>query len=181
MKRQGIGALVVLMIATACGQVAAPTSEVLGAKSHAEFVAAACSAFDSMFEAIGNPDAGGGSELSKALDAAVTAGDVATAERLANESNRVLDEGRRHAAVAAGWGPGAAMMAALDRFLAASQAMVGAKRVAAGTTRELAAAQAAFEAAGGVDAWTSMLGAAQGLQLPPDATPTHCPNVPITL
>jgi hypothetical protein len=69
------------------------------------------------------PDAGTGSARSKALDAAVGSGDVATANRLADESISRLEAGRRQLAIAGGWEPGRAMAIATDRFFLASEVL----------------------------------------------------------
>ena len=85
-----------------------------------------------MFRAVGNPDAGTDSELSKALDEAVQRGDPAEAGRLAEAITVELESGRQAASRAAAWPPGFAAMSELDRVLLAFEAMIDAKRQAAG-------------------------------------------------
>jgi hypothetical protein len=175
------GALALLTcIAAACSQAAPPVPSAPAAESHDEFVTAACAAFDELDAAIGNPDSGTGSELSKALDTAVGSGDVATANRLADESIARLESGRRQLAIAGGWEPGRAMATATDRFFLTSEVLVNGKRAGA-ATRDLQAGQAAFEKAGGLEAWRGMVSAAGAIQLPAGTSPKPCPNVAIQL
>ena len=130
--------------------------------------------------AIGNPDTGTGSALSKALDSAVSSGDVPTAGRLADESIARLEAGRRQLAIAGGWEPGRAMAIASDRFFLVSEVLVNGKRAGA-ATRDLQAGQAAFEKAGGLEAWQGMLTAAGAIELPPGSSPKPVPNVAVKL
>jgi hypothetical protein len=167
-------------VAVACGSAAPPSPAPRGATSHDEFVAAACAAFDELDAAIGNPDAGSGSTLSKALDSAVAAGDVATANGLADETVARLEAGRRHLAIAGGWGPGRAMSIAADRFFLVAEALALGKKAGA-ATRDARAGQVAFEKAGGLEAWQSMISAAGAIQLPEGTSPKRCPNVAVQL
>jgi len=175
------GALALLAtIAVGCGSVVPASIPAPGAKTHEEFVAAACLAFDELDAAIGNPDTGTGSDLSNALDIAVTSGDVASANRLADASIARLEAGRRQLVIAGGWAPGSAMASATDRFFVASEVLVNGKRAGA-ATRDGRAGQVAFERAGGLDAWQSMLTAAGRIELPAGSSPIRCPNVAIQL
>ncbi|HET7471516.1 MAG TPA: hypothetical protein VFJ71_00185 [Candidatus Limnocylindrales bacterium] len=182
MRTRMTGAILATLIAIGCGGGAAPESSATGipASSHDEFVTAACAAFDALDTAIGNPDTGSGSKLSKALDAAVAAGDLANANRLADQSIQTLEEGRKHLAIAGGWAPGSAMAAAADRFFVATEALVNGKRAGV-ATRDVRAGQVAFEQAGGLQAWQAMITAAGSIQLPPGTSPKPCPNVAIQL
>jgi hypothetical protein len=173
-----VGAILAVVVAVGCSQGASPSSAAPAAKSHEEFVTAACAAFDELDAAIGNPDTGTGSKLSKALDSAVGAGDVGSANRIAEESIARLEEGRRQLVIAGGWEPGSAMATAADRFFLASEVLVNGKRAAA-ATRDLQAGQAAFEKAGGLEAWQGMITAAGSIELPPGASPIRCSNVAI--
>ncbi len=145
------------------------------------FVISTCLAFDSMFEAIGNPDTGSGSALSKELDLAVEAKDGAAADRLAAAMTRTLEAGRRQAAVAAGYPSGALMMIQLDRVLEAFAVMVAAKRSLAIGVPGAPDPQTAFERAGGVDAWRAMLDAMRSVDRPSGVPQRTCPTVPISL
>jgi hypothetical protein len=112
-----------------------------------------------MARAIGNPDTAADSQLSAALDAAIKDGDDARVEEMATAMQDELASGRRFAAVAGGWQPGAAAMVQLDRLIVAFQAMVEAKRAAAdeGLAVVDAKGQQAFMDAGGLDAWHAMI------------------------
>jgi len=169
-----------MCIAVGCSQAAPPAPSTPAAASHDQFVAAACAAFDELDAAIGNLDANTGSALSKALDSAVSSGDVATANRLADESIARLEAGRRQLAVAGGWEPGRAMATASDRFFLVSEVLVNAKKDGA-ATRDIQSGEAAFEKAGGMEAWHGMLTAAGAIKLPPGSSPKPCPNVAVQL
>lgn len=137
-----------------------------------------CAAFDALFRAVGNPDTGSGSELTRLLDDAIQARDAASVDRLAANITAELEVARGHAAAAGGWLPRAQMMAQLDRMLVASESMIAAKRAAAHQSPDEAASlgQAAFEQAGGVEAWFAMIKAAT----PIEETGQQCANVPIS-
>ena len=172
-------ALVTLVIG-ACGSAAVTASpRPARAASFDEYAVAFCSAFDSMFRAIGNPDTGEGSELTAELDRAIAAGDLPAVERLAGTITAELGSGRQHAAVAGGWQPGAPVMTQLDRVLVAFEAMVAAKRAGANHVPGAPEPQAAFESAGGVAAWFAMLEAARAMERPAGAAERRCPTVPI--
>ena len=159
-------ALAVALGGAGCGTAAAPTPTLLPvARSGPEFAAAWCASMQAMFRAIGNPDTASDSELSAALDQAITNADYSAVERFAAMIQAELATGRRHAESAAGWAPGAAMARHLDTLLAAFGTMVEAKRAAArdGLSAGDGGAQAAFEAAGGVESWYGMLEAARSL------------------
>jgi hypothetical protein len=133
----------------------APAETREAASNADEFVEEWCLSFAAMTRAIGNPDTAADSELSASLDAAIEAGDQAGLDKMAFTIRSEIAAGRSHAVVAAGWAPGSAAADALDDVLAAFEAMVEAKRVAAdqGLQAADAAGQAAFEAAGALAAW----------------------------
>ena len=161
----------------ACGPVAASSSPPV---TFEEFATHACDAFEAMFRAVGNPDAGTPSELSAALDDAIERGDPAGANRAANAILDELEQGRQAAAVAAAWEPGAAAMIELNDVLTAYAAYVRAKQeLSAGSSAD---PQAAFEAAGGADSWTAMLGAARtaATARPATAPPHECDGIPMS-
>lgn len=180
--------LVLLMLvaaaAAACGSSAPSEAQsptpVPAATSFEEYAAGFCTAFKAMFRAVGNPDTGEGSVLSKALDSAVAAKDGAAAEPLAAQIAAELEAGRRSATQAGGWPPAAQTAAQLDRVLAAFEAMTAAKVAVANGAADAADPQTAFEQAGGVEAWTAMFEAyaAIGAQRPPDVHP--CDGVPVS-
>ena len=150
------------------------------ARSHAEFGAAYCAAFDALFTAIGNPDTGSGSELSEALDAAMATRDLDTANRLAATITGHLERGRQNAWIARGWRSADPIMAQLDRVLVEFEAMVEAKRAAAAGAPGVLEPQMAFERAGGLTAWLAMMQAAGGLERPPGTAPITCATVPVS-
>lgn len=148
------------------------------------FRTAYCSSWTSIFTAVGNPDTGGGSDLSRALDAAVKAGDAAAANVAAAAIQAELAAGRRQAQAGAGWAPAAAFMGELDRFLAAFEAGTEAERAAAGPAGVDGRAiwQEAFQAAGGLEAWQAMPAAAGPIASarPPDSG-FQCPGIPVSV
>jgi hypothetical protein len=176
MRRRWL-ALLVLAVA-ACS---APAASSLAPATFQEFATHACDAFSAMFRAVGNPDAGTDSELTKALDEAIRRGDAAEADRLAQAIMTELESGRRAASLAAAWPPGFAAMSQLDRVLLAFEAMIDAKRNAAGNPAALDP-QAAFEEAGGLTAWQAMFEAARAMQTsrPANLPPHECEGVPIS-
>ena len=139
-----------------------------------------CAAFESMFLAVGNPDTASGSVLSKALDDAVTAGDGVAADRLAGEITAELESGRQHVRSAGGWSPAAPAMTQLDRVFVAFEAMTAAKAARARGESSAIEPQAAFEGAGGVEAWFSMLEAYRAIdsQRPAEVQPCDVPISP---
>ena len=171
--------LAIFVLATA--GCSAPADSSVAPATFEEFATDACDAFSAMFRAVGNPDAGTGSELSKALDDAVQRGDPAEAGRLAEAITSELESGRRSASQAAAWPPGFAAMSELDRLLLAFEAMIDAKRPATGNP-DAPDPQAAFEAAGGVTAWTAMFEAARAMQSsrPANLPPHECEGVPVS-
>lgn len=175
-----ISLVLIVLATTACGSGSGTASpSAARATTFAEYGTAFCDAFDALFVAIGNPDTADYSTLHKSLDAAVAAGDTATAESVARTMTARLESGRQRVAFAAGWPPAAPMMAQLDRVFVAFEAMIAAKRASVGAP-DAAAAQAAFEKAGGVEAWFAMLQEARKIQRPADAGDGRCPTVPVS-
>ena len=183
MERRHLRIAFITLIAAATAACAPGVPNVLplpAATSFDGYAAHFCLAFDAMFKAVGNPDTASGSESSKALDSAVTAHDGLTADRLAAQITAELESGRREVAAAAGWAPAAPMMAQLDRVFVAFEAMTAAKAAKARGEPNAVDPQAAFEQAGGVEAWFAMFdaGRAMGSENPADAPP--CANVPVS-
>lgn len=176
-------ALVVVAAAVASCNPAATSAP--GATSYQEFHPAFCSAWEALLRAVGNPDTGGGSDLSKALDAAIAAGDQGAVETAATAIADELSAAHRQSAFAAGWQPAAPMMAEMDRLIAAYDAELAAQRAAAGQGSETARArgQSAFEKAGGLDAWQATLSAANAIAAarPAGQAGQPCANVPISI
>ena len=176
MRIQRCLAILVLAVA-ACSAPAAPS---LSPATFEEFATNACDAFEAMFRAVGNPDTGEDSELSKALEEAVQRGDPAEAGRLAEAITVELESGRQAASRAAAWPPGFAAMSEFDRVLLAFEAMIDAKRQTVGNP-DGPDPQAAFEAAGGMTSWTAMFEAARTMQSarPADVPPHECEGIPM--
>jgi hypothetical protein len=173
-------AMALILLAGCASTTASPSPSAQPvATSFEEYAIAFCSAFDSMFRAVGNPDTGSGSVLSTSLDAAVTAGDVASAERFAGTITSELEAGRQHVAVAAGWEPAGPMMARLDRVFVAFEAMIAAKRAAAAHAPNAVVPQTAFEQAGGAEAWFAMFEAGRAMKRATGTPDHHCPTVPV--
>jgi len=179
--RRIVIALLIALTGVACTGSLPGVSAPPAAASYDEYRIAACAAWEALFRAVGNPDTASGSDLSRALDAAVTAGDADTADRLAADIVKELKTGREQIAAAGGWSPRAPVMVQLDRVFAAFEAMTEAKRAAARHEPNAVEPQAAFEQAGGVEAWFAMFEAARmagagsaGADEPP------CANVPVT-
>jgi hypothetical protein len=168
-------ALIVLASAACSGgsPSASASPSPTAATTFGEFGVAYCEAWDALFIAVGNPDTGSGSQLSKALDDAIVARDAATADRVAATMTAQLEAGRRQLAIAAGWKPAAPMLAQFDRFFVAYEAMIATKRQGGDP-------QKAFEKAGGVDAWHALFEVGRQMQRPPDASPGHCATVPVS-
>ncbi len=175
-----IGLSLAILASSACSSVpATPSASAAHATTFAEYGSAFCAAFDAMFVAIGNPDTADYSTLHRSLDAAVNAGDAATAETIASTMTARLEAGRQQIAFAAGWRPAAPTMAQLDRLFLAFEAMIATKRSSVGAP-DAQAAQAAFEKAGGVEAWFGTLEEARKIQRPPNAGDGRCPTVPVS-
>lgn len=171
--RAGTLALVLLtFIAVGCGPEAQSSPSTRPA-TFSDYDAAFCGAFTSLIRAYGNPDTNSPSVMRKALDDAVAAGDPAAAKRAADDMLEELEAGRRLAATAARWQPGATTAASIDRLLLATEAWTSAK-LALATHQSAIDPQLAFERAGGVDAWTAMFQGVATTQVPPGASPTPC-------
>jgi hypothetical protein len=179
-------ALLIAMIVAGCGGAPASPSTRPGATTFEEFRTANCAAWESMFLAVGNPDTASGSELSHALEDAIAGGDFATADRNAAAIREELETGRAHVAVAMSWPPSAAPMAQLDRVLVAFEVYIEAERAAAGKGLSAAKqeAQAAFEAAGALEAWGLLLTpdtwAEVNAARPAGVQPQPCGDLPIS-
>jgi hypothetical protein len=166
----------VVVAAAACGSGTPPPtpSSSLPPVTYDEFQAAFCSSFTSLIRAVGNPDTASPSVMSRALDDAITAGDGLGGERAATAMLHELAVGRQHAGAAARWRPAAATMAQMDRLLAAFEAMTIAKRAAATQAAGAVDPQAAFERAGGIEAWTAVLQGVRSLPVPAETIPIPC-------
>ncbi len=179
-RRLGVVAVLLIVIATGgCTSGPAAATPRPAAATYEEYFVAACAAWDGLFGAVGNPDTGNGSDLSRALDAAVLARDVQSAERAAAGMASELRAARDQVAVAAGWAPRAAVMAQLDRVLAAFEVGTAAKLAVAKGEPNAVDPQAAFERAGGLEAWFAMIDAMRAAG-GGAATDPSCPNTGIS-
>lgn len=152
-----------------------------------EFHASYCSAWESMFRAVGNPDIGDGSALTSEMDAAITSGDIASVDRVAAEITSELEAGRKEITVATGWTPASPLMAQLDRVFVGFEKMTEAKRAAAGQGLDVARSlgQETLEQSGAIEAWFTLIrpGVLDEtrraiLAARPANVPAQCPNVP---
>lgn len=164
------------------------TAGASGAITFDAFHESFCSAWESLFRAVGNPDIGDGSELTKAMDAAITARDLAAVDRLAAEITGEIEVGRRAVAVATGWMPASPMMVQVDRVFVGFEAMTEAKRAAASLGLEVARdrGQEALQRSGAIDAWFALIrpgvldATRRAIQTArPAGSPEQCPTVPL--
>lgn len=174
-------AVLTALTGVACGGNPPSTTPLPVAASYDDYRTAVCAAWEALFRAVGNPDTASGSDLSRALDTAVTAGDVDTADRIAGEIAKELRDGRDQIAVAGGWSPRTAVTVQMDRMFAAFGVMIEAKRASARHEPNAVDPQIAFEQAGGVEAWHAMFEAARNDGAgTAGATERPCENVPVT-
>ena len=192
---RALGLALVATIVVACGSAAPPaspsapagapsapvTSPSAAPATFAEYDESFCGAFTSLIRAVGNPDAGTPSALSKKLDDAVLAGNVLAADQAAAAMIAELETGRHHAAAAARWEPAAGAMAQMDRLLVAFEARTAALRAKAAKTANAPDPQQAFEQAGGVQAWSGMLGGVSAVPIPSGTVPAPCKALSGTL
>jgi hypothetical protein len=171
-----LASLVLLALTvTACG-TPPPSGTPSGtppAITYDEFSSALCGSFTSLVRAVGNPDAGTPSAMSKALDDAVARGDTLAADQAAAAMLAELETGRARTDVAAGWPPGRAAMRHMDTLLVAFEASTNAKRAVAAKAPGVDPQQA-FEAAGGPAAWSGFLNGIGTLTIPAGASPQPC-------
>lgn len=189
--------LVVALLSAACsgaggsevdesvdGQTAAsPASQSPVVSSFDGFAAEQCAALQALFRAYGNLDTAGLSPLMRSFSDAIERADATTAAEKAREIRLELENGRAHARSAAGWAPAGVAMAQLDRILVAVEKMVQARvaAMAKGPTAAEQEGQAAFEAAGGIEAWFGWIKSLEELgALPGGVRPLpKCEGVPI--
>jgi hypothetical protein len=176
---QLLAAGLIVVTGAACAAGASPPVPSPSAITFDGYAVAFCSAWGSLFDAVGNPDTGTGSALSKSLDDAVAAGDAATADRVGATITTKLEVARQQAAVAARWPTATTMLRNFDRVAVAYEAMIAAKRTAAAQPQSTANAQGAFENAGGVEAWTAMFETYRTVERPTGSSQANCPAVPI--
>jgi hypothetical protein len=114
------------------------------------------------------------------LQAASESRDAVTATRLQLGINMELEAARDQIAYAAGWPPAARQMAEMDRFFVATEAWINAYVELAKGTPTAPDPQAAFEAAGGLDAWRGLLEADADVAPHRPASAGPCPEAPVS-
>ena len=171
--------IVVAMSVGACG-TSAPSPSPAGATSFAEYATAFCSAWGTLIRVVGNPDTASWADGMRKLQAAATAHDQATAAGLQGGINTELEAARRQIAYAAAWPPAARSMAQMDRLFAAMEIWTAAYVDVAKQVPNAPDPQAAFEAAGGLTAWQGVFEAYADLASYRPASPTQCPDAPIS-
>ncbi len=177
-------ATVIATATAACGGAAPSpvqtTTPPPAASSFEEYAVAACSAWEALFLAVGNPDTGEGSVLSKALDAAVAAHDGPKAEQLGEQIVQALESGRQDIAVAGGWQPATPILVQLDRVFIGFEAMTDAKVASARGDPNAVDPQMAFEASGAIAAWLAMFDAYHVIDAERPAEPQPCGDLPVS-
>jgi len=194
LRRLGhLGMIVVVLAACSAGTpnpTPSPTlvlTPVPVATTFGEFRTAFCRSWEAIFRAVGNPDTASDSELNAAMEAAIDRNDLAEVDRLAALIEDELTAGRAQVAFGAGFEPGAAMMREMDRLFVGFEAMIEARRDAAhqGAKDWENRGQAAFEAAGAIEAWSSMREPETWGPLassrPTGESPQSCETVPVGL
>ncbi len=165
------------------GTSASPLTQGPVASSFDEFAAEQCAALQSLLRAYGNPDTAGLSPLMQSFADAIERGDATAAAEKAGAIRSEIEDGRAHVRSASGWAPAATATVQLDRMLVAFEKLVEV-RLAALPKGPVAAereGQAAFEAAGGAEAWFSWVRSLQELRTTPGGSRTlpKCEGVPI--
>ena len=182
MRGRPRGIILAIMIAAsavACG-ASEPSPSPVGATNFHEYATAFCSAWGTLFRVVGNPETASWTDGVHQLQASAEARDDATAARLQGGINTELEAARRQIAFAAGWPPAAMAMAEMDRFFVAEESWVTAYADVAKGLPNAPDPQAAFEAAGGLDAWQAMFEAYADLAPHRPASVDPCPGIPIS-
>jgi hypothetical protein len=174
-RLHALAVVLIVLSGAACGTSAPTVAPTPAGASFEEYETGVCSAFGAMLRAVGNPDTGTPSVLSKSLDDAVAAGDVAASDRAAAKVTSELETGRQQAAAAGRWPPAQPTMAAMDTLFVAFEAMTTAKLAAVRHTPGAVAPQSALEQAGGVQAWAATVQGISTMQPPAGASPKPCP------
>lgn len=173
-------AVVIAASAVACGaSTASPSPSPAGATNFDEYATAFCSAWGTLFRVVGNPETASWTDAVQQLQAAADAGDDATAAGLQGAINTELEAARLQIAYAAAWPPAASTMAEMDRFFVAEELWIVAYVDIAKGVPDAPDAQAAFEAAGGLDAWQAMFEAYAEMAPHRPASVDQCPGIPI--
>jgi hypothetical protein len=173
-----VSLMVVASTAACGGSATSPPPSV--ATTFNEYATAFCSAWGTLFRVVGNPDTANWTAGVRQLQAAAEAGDGATAAELQGPINTELEGAREQIAYAAGWPPAARPMAEMDRFFVATETWITAYVDVAKGVPGAPDPQAAFEAAGGVEAWRAMFEAYADVAPYRPASVAGCPDAPIS-
>lgn len=173
--------LAIALAGSACGAaVPSPSPSPPVATSFDEYATAACSAWGTLFRVVGNPDTADWTDTVRQLQAAAEARDDASAAGLQGRINTELEAARGQIAYAAGWPPAARAMAEMDRFFVAQETWITAYVNVAKGVPGAPDPQAAFEAAGGPDAWRAMFEAYADVAPFRPASVAQCPGAPVS-
>ena len=182
--------LVVAFVSVACagsgggGSATSRATPSPVASSFESFATEQCAAMQALFHAYGNPDTAGLSPLMRSFTDAIEGGDAVIAAEKAREIRSEIEGGRVHVRSAGGWAPAAAAMVQLDRFLVAFDRMVEVRLAAMPKGPAIAEreGQAAFEAAGGVEAWFGWIKSVGEMRTATGSTRSlpKCEGVPIS-
>ena len=121
------------------------------------FVDAVCTAVEQLWTAVGNPDTGEGSTLSRTLEDAIAHGDTALVDTTTEAMLRHLRAARSAAARAASYPPAAVGMSAFDDFVVIVADSVLAERDAAADGLEAARVAANREAVRAYESWRTWI------------------------
>lgn len=173
-------AMTVLAMSAGCGG-GAPTStpQPTGATGYADYAAAACTAWATLFRVVGNPDTAAWSADVRSLQRAAARQDLPGAADLQGRINTELETARRHVAYAGAWPPASRSMTEMDRYLVATEVWITTYVDIAKAVPNTPDPQTAFERAGGVEAWRAMLEA--GAEVAPyrPAGAIQCAGAPV--
>jgi hypothetical protein len=178
--RRALSVVILTSLLMGCAG-AAPSPSPSVASGYADWRTATCTAWATLFRVVGNPDTAAWSDDVRALQAAASSLDAATAETLEARILAELETARGSISYAAAWPPASPGMAEMDRFFLATEAWIRAYAEVARGTPDAPDPQAAFEAAGGLDAWRAF-GPALMNGVGPYRTgePTPCEGVPMS-
>jgi hypothetical protein len=185
--RTSLAAIVLALVSVSCSGpgsgTASPSTQGPVASSFESFATEQCAALQSLFRAYGNPDTAGLSPLMRSFADAIDRGDAAAAGEKAREIRSEIEGGRAHVRSAGAWGPAVGAMAQLDRLLVAFERLVEVRLDAMSKGPGVAEreGQAAFEAAGGAEAWFGWIRSVGEVRRATGAsTLPKCEGVPIS-
>jgi hypothetical protein len=169
----------IAIVVASCGAGSASPTPSPGASGFDDYAGAWCSAWGTLFRVVGNPETAGWTDDVHRLQAAADAHDATTAVALRDSINGELEGARGQIAYAAAWPPARRTMVQVDRFFVATETWVAAYADLALDVPGAPQSQAAFEAAGGLDAWQQMFVVAADIT-PYRRDARHCPDIPMS-